>query len=64
MGGAGPNGLDMKMYGDKYEFRKDFGVTAGAMYQYHFDSGVGLGAGAFLNETYFGAVSYSFGSSR
>lgn len=56
--GGGPNGMDMKLYGNTYEFKKDFGTTAGLQYQYFFENGLGLGLGGFLNETTFGSLNY------
>ena len=56
--GGGPSGVDMGLYGGQYEFKKGYGATAGAMYQYGLTKNFAIGAAAFLNESYFGVLTF------
>ena len=61
LAGAGPTGVYMDLYDTQYRFRNGYGAVGGAMYQYGFANGFGLGLGYITSDTWLGAASLTIG---
>lgn len=54
--GGGPDGVKLDLYDSRYEFKKDYGVSAGLIYQYSVLRNFALGVGGFSNNSYYGVI--------